>query len=414
MDVPDPDPSGWCDSVAEQYHGGRPLALPFDYDGTLTPIVHHPSLARLCEQTRQRLAALRDLDRVAVGVVSSRSLRELRELVGLPGLFYAGSGGLELDVYGERINYPEVQAFRAALSGLLSSLIRIVSAYSGAWIERKSVTCSLHFRGVAPLRALAFQREVSSLLSTWPAIRYRVVSQAIEVIPAAGWDRGTAMAALLAWLGEGALPVYAGDDASDAEAMAVTTCLDGVAVGVGREAPSLATHRLGSPDELADSMDRLLSTLTRVRVLPESARRADPAEPLREVSTETTPVGPGILVVDADPLIRAQTAEGLRAEGWSVWEAGAVEEAVGTLRRLNGQIKAAIVDLQMPGIQGWRALSELGATNPALVRCATTAGVAAQAADAFRRTSDTPLFVRPFRVEMVSSELLRLLEAGPG
>ena len=37
---------------------GRPLALLFDYDGTLTPIVRHPSLARLSAANRDRLARL--------------------------------------------------------------------------------------------------------------------------------------------------------------------------------------------------------------------------------------------------------------------------------------------------------------------------------------------------------------------
>lgn len=410
MNTPLPDPLAWVAGLVAAHRDGQPIALLFDYDGTLTPTVAHPNQARLPESTRALLAALSELPDVAVGVLSGRSLADVSGLVGLPRLFYAGSGGLEIDLYGERLTWPGSGAFRAALSGLLGPLVRIVSGYPGAWIERKTAALALHFRALPPLRALAFQREVFALLRGWPSVRHQTVTRAIELTPAAGWDKGTAVAAMLKRLGEGVVPVYVGDAANDTEAMAVVCCLGGVAVGVGPEAPSLATHHLGGPAELAAALSCLLACFSQIRREPIPAQA--PGEAIERPSTEVNEppgAGPGILVVDADPEVRSRTASELRAEGWRVWEAGAVEEAVGTLTRMNGQIKAAIVDLQMPGLQGWHALRELGTRSPSLIRCATSEAVNSQAADAFRHGSDMPLFVRPFRVEMVSAELLRLL-----
>ena len=42
----------WFVRAAAEYHAGRPLALLFDYDGTLTPIVAHPNMAHLPDDTR--------------------------------------------------------------------------------------------------------------------------------------------------------------------------------------------------------------------------------------------------------------------------------------------------------------------------------------------------------------------------
>ncbi|MQG71514.1 MAG: trehalose-phosphatase, partial [SAR202 cluster bacterium] len=55
-----------CDRLA---HSPRALLL-FDYDGTLTPIAARPEIATLPEKTRHSLAALNEMDRFVVGVVS--------------------------------------------------------------------------------------------------------------------------------------------------------------------------------------------------------------------------------------------------------------------------------------------------------------------------------------------------------
>jgi trehalose 6-phosphate phosphatase len=96
----------WVDRLAAASRRGADLAVFFDYDGTLTPIVSHPSLARLAPEMRQRMRSLATLDRVRVGVVSSRALNELRLLVGLPGLYYAGSAGMEIDLLGHHVFDP--------------------------------------------------------------------------------------------------------------------------------------------------------------------------------------------------------------------------------------------------------------------------------------------------------------------
>jgi len=90
-------------AVAElvaRYRGGTALVLLFDYDGTLAPLAAHPTLARVPTGTRRALATLARRPRVTVGVVSSRGLADVERMLGLPGLVYAGSGGLELEIRG--------------------------------------------------------------------------------------------------------------------------------------------------------------------------------------------------------------------------------------------------------------------------------------------------------------------------
>src|SRR4029450_3453680 len=72
----------------------RRLAVFLDYDGTLTPIVERPEDALLPAETRaaiERLAAL-----APVAIVSGRDLADVRRLMGIEGITYAGSHGFDV------------------------------------------------------------------------------------------------------------------------------------------------------------------------------------------------------------------------------------------------------------------------------------------------------------------------------
>src|SRR5262249_60058416 len=72
----------------------RRLAIFLDYDGTLTPIVSRPEQATLSNSTR---GVLRELsDAVPVAILSGRDLDDVRRLVGLDGIVYAGSHGFDI------------------------------------------------------------------------------------------------------------------------------------------------------------------------------------------------------------------------------------------------------------------------------------------------------------------------------
>ncbi len=113
---------------------------------------------------------------------------------------------------------------------------------------------------------------------------------------------------------------------------------------------------------------------------------------------------PGILIVDPDPRSRAELAAAMGREGWQVWATDGAE-AVPTYRRHRGRIDVALVDLQLPGLQGGQVLAELAGLDPGLVRCAMSAGVSPYAAAAFRRMSDTPLFIKPLNARALAFTL---------
>lgn len=119
---------------------------------------------------------------------------------------------------------------------------------------------------------------------------------------------------------------------------------------------------------------------------------------------------PGLLVVEPDPKAREALARGLRSHGWQVWATDG-PAAVETYVRHRDRIDVALVDLQLPGLEGARLLAELDRIAPALHRCAMSSDVTPYTASAFRRLSDTPLFSKPLNVPALAFALQEMVAA---
>ncbi|HZT79377.1 MAG TPA: trehalose-phosphatase [Gemmataceae bacterium] len=244
------------------YRAGWRLALLFDYDGTLTPVVGHPDLARLAPATRRLLRRLARLPRAAVGVLSGRGLDDLRGKVGLPGLYYAGVCGLELDLRGRRLTHPGAEACRPLLRAAADGLKNVAASFPGAWVEDKGLGLTLHYRAVECGRRPELLARACRVTAEH-AGRLRVVEGPLawEVTPAVGWDKGSALRQVVAAVGEPVFPVYAGDGANDAEALAAAAALGGLALGVGPAAPPCVRLRVPDPAALAGFLARLAAAL---------------------------------------------------------------------------------------------------------------------------------------------------------
>ena len=74
--------------------GGRQPFVCLDFDGTLSEIVSDPDAAMLVDGAAKALENL--AAQCPVAILSGRDLADIRDRVGLPGIWYAGSHGFEL------------------------------------------------------------------------------------------------------------------------------------------------------------------------------------------------------------------------------------------------------------------------------------------------------------------------------
>lgn len=99
------------------------LALLLDYDGTLAPIAPHPDLATMPQETKNVLQRLSNHSDVFVAIISGRSVDNVKQMVGIDGITYAGNHGLEiLHPDGSKFIHPLPAQYQDRVTDLLKAL----------------------------------------------------------------------------------------------------------------------------------------------------------------------------------------------------------------------------------------------------------------------------------------------------
>lgn len=198
----------------------RRVALFLDYDGTLTPIAARPELAVLGPDTRALLDAL--AARCTLAIVSGRDVRDVRKLVDLDSLIYAGSHGFEIDgPQGWHLEHEQEVRCLPALDAAEAALQAALAAFEGVIVERKHFSVAVHYRLAADGDTETIKATVAAVGAQHPELRSLDGKKVRELRPAVEWNKGRAVTWMLDKLGlrpPEALPIYIGDDVTDEDA----------------------------------------------------------------------------------------------------------------------------------------------------------------------------------------------------
>jgi alpha,alpha-trehalase len=223
------------------------VAVFLDYDGTLTPIVRRPEEAELSETTRRVVRKLAKYCPVAV--VSGRDLTDVRDLIGIDGLYYAGSHGFDIAGPGDRHHeHPDgvrrLPQINKAEEELRSRLNRI----SGCRIERKRFAVAVHYREVAEEDITAVEDAVNAVHKASSGLRLAGGKKIFELQPDVDWNKGRAVRWLLEdalnLTGSSVMPIYIGDDLTDEDAFRELRD-DGIGILVDDTGQGNSTARYG-------------------------------------------------------------------------------------------------------------------------------------------------------------------------
>jgi trehalose 6-phosphate phosphatase len=251
--------------LAQQAHRQkRPLLLFLDYDGTLVEIAPRPELAR---PTRELLDLLRRLTAqgdLKLMVVSGRSLRDLQELLPVPGLNFLGSHGGEAFIAGRSYPLPVATVNQKELFRWRSGLAAVLQPFRGWWIEDKPQGFALHYRQVEAEHA----NEFIGILGSWQKqLRqeggFQVLSgkKVLEILPLSV-SKGAAIQKILLLPGfTGFFPLYLGDDTTDESAFLLLQG-HGLTIKVGRlGSETAASHYLPDTKAVRHFLALLVSPL---------------------------------------------------------------------------------------------------------------------------------------------------------
>lgn len=250
------------DEISGALSGRRPMVF-LDYDGTLTPIVDRPEDAILSDDMRRRVGAL--AERTAVAVVSGRDLADVRRLVGLDGIIYAGSHGFDIEGPGGlRLRHPRGAELIPEIESAERELRTSTGEIPGVIVERKRFTVAVHFRLVARSRVPAVKAAVEHACALHPSLRRSAGKEVLELRPDVEWHKGAAVLWLLRELvreGPQSLPIFIGDDVTDEDAFrAISEAGLGIVV---LEAPreTAARYSLAHPGEVGPFIEALTGIL---------------------------------------------------------------------------------------------------------------------------------------------------------
>lgn len=204
--------------------------LFLDFDGVLAPIVARPEDAAVPPETRAELERLTGRYRL-VAVVSGRPGADVRARVGLDGIVYVGTHGLELD--------PQAEAWRARIHAFGEA-----APWPADQVEDKGLTVAFHYRDRADESAAVQELEALAARARSEGFATRFGRKVLEVLPPLDSNKGTAVRRLLDESGLRRVLV-AGDDTTDLDSFRAVEELDcRVRVAVASaEAPSLLRER---------------------------------------------------------------------------------------------------------------------------------------------------------------------------
>ncbi|MEX2448557.1 MAG: trehalose-phosphatase [Solirubrobacterales bacterium] len=193
-------------------------AILSDVDGTLAPIVARPEQAVVPARTSELLRRLSERYGL-VGCVSGRRAEEARRLVGVAGIAYAGNHGLELLLPGEdSVRFdPSLDGREGDAGAFVGGLEAGGLAEAGLRLEDKGPIQALHWRGASDERVAEARAHEIAAAAGKAGLELRWGRKVLELRPAGGGGKDSAVAGLLAMDGV-TMAAYAGDDRTDLDA----------------------------------------------------------------------------------------------------------------------------------------------------------------------------------------------------
>jgi trehalose 6-phosphate phosphatase len=253
-------------ALAREALADEPGGLLTDFDGTISPIVTDPALARLVTGADGALAAL--AERLAVvAVITGRTPLDARRLTGVPGILIAGNHGMEWLEPGE--SEPTASPDAAGVADRLEEVLGRLPQLPGVVPEHKGVSASVHYR-TAPDPEAARSAIVRGLGDVEDkGLRLNHGRMIVEVRPVGLGDKGSAARTIVERFGLRGVVVL-GDDATDLDmfravgelrgAGQLSAAIVGVGGAAGEVLPALVEACdvvLADPAEVAVLLDEL-------------------------------------------------------------------------------------------------------------------------------------------------------------
>jgi trehalose 6-phosphate synthase len=229
-----------------------PLGILLDLDGTFIPFADRPEDARPTPEQHELLRQLAAAPGVGVAIASGRPRESMEKMfVETPGVWLVAEHGGWLR--GDGAWQSTVAQDPGALDALTSALESVAARHKRAWVERKTWSVCLHYRGVRSRERTALIVEANAAFEA--ATRGQAGYQRLEGVDTfevrpASIKKSAAVAWMRERLGPGARLIALGDDLTDEDMFRALGAGDeAIQVGSDTMRATAAHWRLDGPEE---------------------------------------------------------------------------------------------------------------------------------------------------------------------
>lgn len=234
-----------------------PVLLLLDFDGTISSIVNDPKDAFLTKDFKRILKEL-TLKPLHLGIVTGRSLQDIKKRIKLKNIIYAGDHGFEIKSKGFSFKYPLALDYKKTIQEIRQKIKSHILPIHGVILQQKKYSTSIHYRMVSSPDLSSLKHKVKSILT--PYIKTRRVKlfpgkKVYEIKPPVEWDKGKAVEKIVTELKlknhlSDISPIYIGDDVTDEDAFKSVNGMGGISIRVGKTKQSRAKFFLADIQEV--------------------------------------------------------------------------------------------------------------------------------------------------------------------
>ncbi len=257
------------DTVEANLSKRKNVNLFLDFDGTIAPIAPTPDEVKIPPEIITILEKMREYDHVFIAIITGRSVENVKDIVNLKNIHYAGNHGLEISgVKRTEIVSNAAQIVRS-ISKISDDLNKVLLTVPGAWVENKSLTASVHYREVPPSHIPELNRLVGEITARYidrGLIKLTRGKKVIEIRPNIKWHKGKAVN----WMQKNiakkrATNIYIGDDETDEDVF--KTLNSSVTIKVARDSKvkTEAHYYVNNPTEVRYFLQWLLDKVTSLK-----------------------------------------------------------------------------------------------------------------------------------------------------
>lgn len=231
----------------------------FDFDGTLTKIEQTPDKVRFRPVARFIIEEL--ARNYTVGIITGRSLADIKKLIGIRGIYYSGNHGVEIE--GPGLRFVEKNSAKSVkfIDSLVPKIRRKLRPYSPI-VQHKKYSIAVHYRTVESrfVRRLLDDLESITLQPVKAGkIKLQLGKKVVEIKAPVEWDKGKAIETIMARNGQTGRVFFFGDDMTDEFGFEKVNSLKGVSAYVGSLGrDTAAKYHLASPSALMGALAEFL------------------------------------------------------------------------------------------------------------------------------------------------------------